>query len=64
MSEWKSVSAYSAMRTLVTRVTSRAFVGLPLCRNENYMQTIYKFTIDLFVGAQIISIFPNFIPPL
>ncbi|KAF8875327.1 cytochrome P450 [Gymnopilus junonius] len=40
---------------IVCRTTNRVFVGLPI--NE-------QFTIDVFIGAQIINLFPEFLKPL
>jgi hypothetical protein len=48
---------------VVCRMTNRAFVGPPLCRNEEYLDVNIKFTIDVFLGAQILKLFPMWLKP-
>lgn len=41
---WKTVPFKSSIMDLVTKLTSRVFLGLPLCRNEQWLNTAKHFT--------------------
>ncbi|KAF8351221.1 cytochrome P450 [Amanita rubescens] len=45
--EWTKVVLYSTVMNVVCRSSNRIFVGLPLCRNIDYMSLTKNFTIDL-----------------
>ncbi|KZT64524.1 cytochrome P450 [Daedalea quercina L-15889] len=62
--DWTRVNVYWSVMDIVCRTSNRLFVGLPLCRNEDYGQLNKQFTIDVFAGAQIINMFPNFFKPI
>ncbi|KDR83206.1 hypothetical protein GALMADRAFT_239044 [Galerina marginata CBS 339.88] len=62
--EWTSVPALSTIIKIVCRTSNRFFVGLPLCRDPDWRELNEKFTIDVFIGAQLINMFPNILKPL
>ncbi|KAI0322977.1 cytochrome P450 [Amylostereum chailletii] len=62
--EWVKVHATPAIQTIACRVTNRVFVGLPLCRNEDYQKLNIQFTVDVIIGARIINWFPKFLKPI
>ncbi|KAH9929231.1 cytochrome P450 [Fomitopsis serialis] len=62
--DWTKVNVYGSVMDIVCRTSNRLFVGLPLCRNEDYCALNKKFTIDVFTGARIINLFPNFLKPI
>lgn len=62
--DWVGVPAYSTFLRFITRTTNRYLVGLPLCRNTNYLNVIERLTLDVTNTAKIINIFPNFLKPL
>ncbi|KAF9235144.1 cytochrome P450 [Melanogaster broomeanus] len=41
--EWKSVPALEAVQQVVCRTTNRVFVGLPLCRNPDWINLNVRF---------------------
>ncbi|PIL27970.1 cytochrome P450 [Ganoderma sinense ZZ0214-1] len=45
--EWTSVEVMPVMQNIIARVSSRVFVGLPLCRNEEYLRVAVDFTVDV-----------------
>ncbi|EJD07780.1 cytochrome P450 [Fomitiporia mediterranea MF3/22] len=59
-SEWVSRPALSTVMQVVGRASNRVFVGLPLCRNKDYLELNVRFTIDVIKAAQIIRMFPVF----
>ncbi|KAF9231273.1 cytochrome P450 [Melanogaster broomeanus] len=62
--EWKSVPAVHTMQQVVCRTINRVFVGLPLCRNPDWLDLSLQFTLDVVKGAMIIGLFPTFMAPL
>ncbi|KIL65013.1 hypothetical protein M378DRAFT_77528, partial [Amanita muscaria Koide BX008] len=61
--EWTTVIAYPTMMDIVCRTSNRMFVGLPLCRNPDYLQLNKQLTIDLIKAARILNLFPSFLRP-
>ncbi|KAI5992046.1 cytochrome P450 [Pisolithus marmoratus] len=43
---WKSVPAVKTMREIVCRVSNRIFVGLPLCRDPDWIDLNSRFAVD------------------
>ncbi|KAF9231271.1 cytochrome P450 [Melanogaster broomeanus] len=62
--EWKSVPAAQTIENVISRTTNRIFVGLPLCRNPDWVDLNIHFTFDVVKGASIIGLFPKFMAPL
>ncbi|EPS94649.1 hypothetical protein FOMPIDRAFT_1169461 [Fomitopsis schrenkii] len=62
--DWSRVNVYWSVMDIVCRTSNRLFCGLPLCRNEDYLALNKQFTIDVFMGAQIINLFPSFLKPV
>lgn len=48
------------MRT-VSRTSNRMIVGLPLCRNREYIDLCVQYAVDMFVSATIIRNVPAFL---
>ncbi|KAI6098493.1 cytochrome P450 [Pisolithus sp. B1] len=61
---WKSVVAAETVREIVCRVSNRTFVGLPLCRDADWIDLNSRFAIDLATDANILKMFPMFLVPL
>ncbi|TBU42576.1 cytochrome P450 [Dichomitus squalens] len=59
--EWISVNVLKTMLNVVARVSNRVFVGLPVCRNQAYLDIAIAFTIDVIKDRTIINIFPDFV---
>ncbi|KAF9235149.1 cytochrome P450 [Melanogaster broomeanus] len=62
--EWKSVPALDTVRKVVCRTSNRVFVGLPLCRNPDWVNLNVLFTVDLVKAGLIIGLFPRILAPL
>ncbi|KAJ7215153.1 cytochrome P450 [Mycena rebaudengoi] len=62
--QWKGVTAYTAVMDIVCRTSNRLFVGLPLCRNPEWMKLNIHFTIDVVMAAHMIRMFPPFLRPI
>ncbi|EJD49202.1 cytochrome P450 [Auricularia subglabra TFB-10046 SS5] len=62
--EWATMSISEALMRVVCRTSNRIFVGLPLCRNPEYVDLNVRYTIDVAISASIIKQFPSFLKPL
>ncbi|KAF7317664.1 Cytochrome P450 [Mycena kentingensis (nom. inval.)] len=61
--EWLVVPAYDSMMRIIARTSNRMFVGLPLCRNEDYLALNIGVAMDVVVKAQLINFLPAFLRP-
>ncbi|KAF8869640.1 cytochrome P450 [Gymnopilus junonius] len=59
-----NLPAHEIAMKVIARASHRMFVGLPLCRNSEYLQLSEKFTIDVFVYSQILNMFPEALHPM
>ncbi|KAI6117488.1 cytochrome P450 [Pisolithus croceorrhizus] len=62
--EWKGVPAVKTVREIVCRASNRVFVGLPLCRNPDWIEISSRFTIAVATDGIILNMFPKFLVPL
>ncbi|KAJ7435664.1 cytochrome P450 [Mycena galericulata] len=49
---------------IVTRTSNRLFVGLPLCRDQEFLDMALKHTVNVFTRGQIIGVLPGFLKPI
>ncbi|PBK90673.1 cytochrome P450 [Armillaria gallica] len=57
--DWVEIPAYETNLQIVCRATNRMFVGLPLCRNPEYIKLNINYTIETFAFARIMNILPR-----
>ncbi|CUS09025.1 unnamed protein product [Tuber aestivum] len=62
--EWTSVGIFIPILRMVARVSGRAFVGLPLCRNEDWLKITIQFTGDVFTTFSKLSTVSKLLRPL
>ncbi|KAF5382595.1 hypothetical protein D9615_002741 [Tricholomella constricta] len=62
--EWAHIRASEVFTIFVARITNRSFVGLPLCRNDDYCNINIYFAHHVMFGSAVINCFPNFLKPL
>ncbi|KAJ6518484.1 cytochrome P450 [Mycena vulgaris] len=62
--DWETFTALPSIMQVVARTSNRLFCGLPLCRNQEYLNFGITFTIAVFLRGQIIRMFPNFLRPI
>ncbi|KAH7377423.1 cytochrome P450 [Cadophora sp. MPI-SDFR-AT-0126] len=60
-SDWKELCIYDVIVEAVARVSNKAFVGSPLCHNQEYLQNAMSYAQDVVLSAELIRIFPNWI---
>ncbi|KAJ6631929.1 cytochrome P450, partial [Mycena sp. CBHHK59/15] len=62
--DWKLITIMPAMTDIVCRVSNRLFVGLPLCRDPDYLKLSIKHTLNVVICARLISMLPPILRPI
>ncbi|OSX67133.1 hypothetical protein POSPLADRAFT_1051288 [Postia placenta MAD-698-R-SB12] len=57
--EWVEIPVRDTMARIVSRVSNRVFVGLPLCRNPDYLDTVVEFALSVAKARDFLSIVPG-----
>ncbi|KAJ7432441.1 cytochrome P450, partial [Mycena galericulata] len=57
--EWKAFTVLPGVMQAIARVSNRAFIGLPLCRNKEYLGLNIDYTIRAFKSGQLIALLPG-----
>ncbi|TFK88882.1 cytochrome P450 [Polyporus arcularius HHB13444] len=55
--EWISVKILQATLNIVARTSNRVFVGLAICRNQEYLDLAIRFTMDVVKDSFFIRLF-------
>ncbi|KAG9310148.1 cytochrome P450 [Chiua virens] len=61
--EWKRIPALPSIRQIVCRTSNRLFVGLPLCRDSDWLDLNLRFALEVVRGRDVILGFPRFLAP-
>ncbi|EPT01203.1 hypothetical protein FOMPIDRAFT_1048925 [Fomitopsis schrenkii] len=62
--EWVSVRAAGIAREVICRVSNRAFVGLPICRDADFLAVHKEFAKNVVAARTVIKLFPKLVKPL
>ncbi|KAJ7451385.1 cytochrome P450 [Mycena latifolia] len=62
--EWKEIKVSPSLMQVVARTSNRLFVGLPLCRDKEYLELNINYTIEIFTRGQIIGLLPDLLKPI
>ncbi|TBU43931.1 cytochrome P450 [Dichomitus squalens] len=62
--EWATVDATTTMQRVVARLSNRAFVGLPICRDKEYLRLATAVAMDFVKDGFILKMFPQFLRPV
>ncbi|KAG8831335.1 hypothetical protein FRC18_006753 [Serendipita sp. 400] len=63
-SEWKEIELFTSMLPIVARASNRIFVGLPLCRNKQWLSHMIDGASSCISTAAIINLFPKILRPI
>ncbi|KAM6503707.1 Cytochrome P450 [Amanita muscaria] len=61
--EWTRITAYPTIIDIVCRASNRMFVGLPLCRDPDWMELTKAFTMDIAKSVLFLDIVPPALRP-
>ncbi|KAK7442710.1 hypothetical protein VKT23_015956 [Stygiomarasmius scandens] len=57
--DWKPYPTMNIVMRIISRTTNRLFVGLPVCRDPDYVNLNIEHTIHVFKSAFLINLFPS-----
>ena len=60
---WKEICVHENLMTMISRAVNRMIVGLPLCRNEDYLKHDANFAMDVIYGAIFLRFVPAWLKP-
>ncbi|KAF8887261.1 cytochrome P450 [Gymnopilus junonius] len=61
--EWTTVPVFEGLIEVISRITTRAFLGLDLCRNDEFRKLCVQSTMELVKG-RLLHLFPNLLRPV
>ncbi|KAJ5720789.1 cytochrome P450 [Penicillium malachiteum] len=56
--EWVTIKPYHTVLDFVARVSARIFLGLPICRNPEWLEVSTQFTENVFISLVFLRLFP------
>ncbi|GKZ76438.1 hypothetical protein AnigIFM56816_006702 [Aspergillus niger] len=62
--EWHTIQLRTVMVALISRISSRVFLGEKLCRNEEWLRVTQDYTTDGFLAAEELRMWPAAIRPI
>lgn len=62
--EWMAVPALQSIMQIVARTSSRIFVGLPLCRNREFLEISMTYTTDVVKTGLLLNMVPGPLKPI
>ncbi|KAJ7486984.1 cytochrome P450 [Mycena latifolia] len=62
--DWKELRVYPNTMQIVARVSNRIFVGLPLCREQEYLDLNINYTVAIVMRGLLIALLPRFLQPI
>lgn len=62
--EWHEVNIWDSMLKVFARTSNRMFVGLPLCRNEDFLDGCRGFAMDIVIAAFFLKFIPRWLKPI
>jgi cytochrome P450 len=62
--EWKEICVFDNMMRTIAQASNRMFVGVPLCRNEDYLANMGSFAQDVMGVVVAMQFVPSFLAPV
>lgn len=59
--EWRDIPVWDNMMEIISRLSNRMFIGLPLCRNKDFLQANSAFAIDVITMVALMPFVPRFL---
>jgi hypothetical protein len=61
--EWREVRVYDTMLDVISRLSTRVFVGKELCRDKGFMKAASSFNQNVVISAAALNLLPGFLRP-
>ena len=62
--EWHEVTIWDSMLKFFSRTSNRMFVGLPLCRNESFLEACRGYASNIIISGIFLKLMPEWIKPV
>ncbi|KAI1063802.1 hypothetical protein LB506_005617 [Fusarium annulatum] len=62
--DWSEICIMESAQKMLSGITNRAFLGLPLCRNEEMLKLGIAFAQDIPLSSMMMKLIPSFVKPL
>lgn len=62
--EWQEVTVWDSMLKFFSRTSNRMFVGLPLCRNETFLDACRGYASNIIISGVFLKMMPEWIKPV
>ena len=62
--EWHEVTIWDSMLKFFSRTSNRMFVGLPMCRNETFLDACRGYASNIIISGIFLKIMPEFLKPV
>ena len=63
--KWRDIGVFDNLMVMIPRAVNRMLVGLPLCRNQDYLTNMAKFAMDVIAVSTVFLRFtPQFLKPI
>jgi cytochrome P450 len=62
--QWKEVCVFDNMMHVIARASNRVFIGLPHCRNMEYLKAMGNFAQDVIQASTLLRFVPKMLEPL
>lgn len=62
--EWREFNIKADVLDIISRLSSRVFLGDEVCRNEAWLEVTKSYTVNAFIGAETMRIYPSWLRPL
>lgn len=57
--DWTSIYLYQKLVRVIAMMSGRIFVGLPLCREKEWIETTVTYTEDIMIARELIALIPT-----
>ncbi|KAK7989928.1 Vacuolar calcium ion transporter [Apiospora arundinis] len=61
--DWVEVNVYQTLLHIVARLSTRVFIGLPLCRDTEFLEACQSFNRNVALSAAFLNLLPSFLKP-
>ncbi|TAQ88952.1 hypothetical protein B7494_g2745 [Chlorociboria aeruginascens] len=62
--QWVTITLYTQLLRVVALLSGRVFVGMPLCRDEEWIAATINYTVDVFLTVLNLAKIPGWYRPL
>ena len=61
---WKEIGVFDSLKAMIPRAVNRMLVGLPLCRNDDYLSQTANFATAVVTASSFLRLTPQWLKPL